>query len=390
MKINKILRVAYGIEDLKEATETVILPQAIERFDSKLAITKAITIDTSDESKKKGSKVTVDYPIEFGDADNMNDDRSGVDSEIELKQTEIVLDRYIHKQFPLKETEILGTRSDFILSGAQMAAIDSVARSVEKAIYGEVYKSTALFAGDLASTNPKDRIDVVGARKALKKHGLVEEDRKFLMHEDTEADLMIQMSTNSLSSDEKLMREGSLGRRFGFDLFSGTYAPEHDAGTAQGNAGLTVNVGVKDAEVITISGFNVGETLNDGDILMLADGTSFSVKGDHTAAAADMAVAVYQVIEADLQAGVAVTVADSHNIDLALHSSAATVAFRKLESVSGDNQFAVNMTHPATGIPLTLRYWTEHGGRVSKWAVECLFGIKAFNDLGRCVRVGGH
>ncbi|EWS67498.1 hypothetical protein JS84_20540 [Vibrio vulnificus] len=380
----------FGIQDLKEAVEEVIAPQMVERMDSKMVAVKAVTINAKDEAKGKNDEVTVDFPINFADAEDMDDARNGVNSDIEMKQEKVKLAYYIHKQFTLKETELLATRESFILTEAQLGQIDAVVRRIEKDLYNEIYRNTRFYAGDLASANTRDKTDIVQVRKALKKHGLVEDGRKLLMHEDTEADLMVNMNPGAASGDEQLMREGSLGRRFGFDLYAGTYAPIHEAGTASENAGLKVKVAAtKGATEITLTSLNAEETVVDGDLVEFADGQTYTVKGNFTATGADLTITLRQALDADVAADVAVDIKESHNVDLALHASTAVIAFRPLEESDDGNSFSVNITHADTGIPLTIRYFTEKGGRVRTWAVECLYGIKHF-DLGRSVRMGGH
>ncbi|WP_152563156.1 hypothetical protein, partial [Vibrio vulnificus] len=118
----------FGIQDLKEAVEEVIAPQMVERMDSKMVAVKAVTINAKDEAKGKNDEVTVDFPINFADAEDMDDARNGVNSDIEMKQEKVKLAYYIHKQFTLKETELLATRESFILTEAQLGQIDAVVR----------------------------------------------------------------------------------------------------------------------------------------------------------------------------------------------------------------------------------------------------------------------
>lgn len=377
-------------EDIQSLTQEVIGVEGVKEMHAQYGLVNAITIDTKDEAREKGETVKVDLPIQFGDADKLEDGGKAQNSKFKQEQVDVKLTEYFYKQFSFTEKDVLAIRAG-IVPKAVSAAITSVVRSTEKKVYDEVYKNIRHYSGDLESINPRDKSDLVKARKVLRTKGMVEEGMQLVMCADTEADLITNMNSGGLSTDETLMREGILGRRLGFDLRNATYAPYHDAGTASENAGLKLKTAAMAGDkVIEITGLNVGETILDGDFIELADGEGYRALGNYTAESTDMSVTLRHELVADVAADVAVNIIASFLVDIALHRTAAVIAYRPLKErkLSGGG-FVTTITHPETGVPLTFRNFISEDGRNETWSVDSLFGTKYF-DLGRACLLGGH
>lgn len=382
MKTLKLI-VPYG-NDIESAIAEVVLPEAIERMRGKLNAVRNVTVDTSDQARERGNIIEIDRPVEFGDAEEMaGSDRSGVDSDIVTGKEQLVLDKYFYKQFTMNETEILGSRSGFVMPSALAAAIDSVSRSLEKYVLS-AYKQVPHYAGAIDVDQDHTHHSFIAADKALHDNGFVEDDRIALISQRMKTQLLRTMKLEN--QDAATRATGNLGDHYGFAINQVSYAPSHTAGTASANAGLTVDA-TAGTKVITVTGLANGETIVDGDLLELASGDVYTASALATGdGASPIAVSVYQVVK-NTVSGEALDVKGSHDINLGLHKSAITVAFRPLEQYSAQDGFAVNMIDPVSQVPLTIRHWVENGGRTKRWAVECLAGMRYF-DLGRAVRIG--
>ncbi|MDQ7965902.1 P22 phage major capsid protein family protein [Pseudomonas plecoglossicida] len=372
--------------DTEALMTEVILPLAIDRLYGQLTMPQLVSVDTADEAKNHGDTIRIAKPIEFADADDHPTDSAGSQSEdITAGKVDVKLDRHLYKQFAMKDVEFLAHANSLSLPSAAEAAVDALARTVNKNLFS-LYKDIPYISGNPASTAGRDKTDLIAARKEMQNRKILN-GRNIVLTSDTEADLLLEFSKINETGDANVVSQGLIGRKYGFDLYSDVQAPYHVAGSAAANAGMTLaaqaSVG---ATVLTLDG--VGDaTFLKGDVLTIAGSHQTFVV---TADTAGVAVPVYPAVLDGIAAGTAVSVVGDHPVDLAFTKSAFLIAFRNLEvpeDAAGVN-FA-QMSDPRTGISLRMLRWYEPRTESTQWKFETLCGLKTVSPE-RALRLGGH
>lgn len=381
-----VVLTAFG-NDFSALINETILPLAVSRLRGQLTMPKLVSVDTSDEAKKVGEIIRVKKPINLGEAD-VHGTGGSVASDLTAEEVDLRLDRHIYKEFKMSDREFTGMQPGAIPDALE-EAVDVLARAVNTALF-DLYKEVPSFSGDLESTNARDKKDIIQARKVLNNKKVLG-DKNLVLTADTEADLLSILAVGV--ADGEAEREGNLGRRMGFDLYSDVQAPIHDAGTAAGQAGITLSAtAIVGATALALSGAGNASTFIKGDILKIAGSTQvFTVAADTASDALGAAVVtVAQPVEVEIATGTAVDVVGDHNVDLAFAKSAFMIAFRQLQSPEFTPGTTIgSITDPETGITLRLLSWYKPETESTHWKLETLFGVKAVAPE-RAIRVGGH
>ena len=376
---------AFG-NDFEALINETILPVAMSRLRGQLTMPRLISVDKADEAKKVGELVRVNKPVEFDKADEHGTGGS-VATDLNVEKVELRLDRHVYKEFKLSDREFTGMQPG-VSPDALAAAVDVLARTVNEAIFA-MYAEVPYFSGMLTSTNGRDKKDLIEARRALHSRK-VRGDRNLVLTSDTEADLL---GIFTVGYEQPAEKEGIIGRRFGFDIYSDVQAPMHFSGTASvSNAIKTSVAGNVGSSLLVLSGAGANATFVKGDILTVA-GTDqmFAVTAD-IAADEDgaVAVAVTPAITQAIASGTSVSVVGDHPVDLAFSKTAFMIAFRQLEPPANAPGVTMgSMTDPETGITLRLLSWYNASTESTHWKLETLFGTKAVAPE-RASRLGGH
>lgn len=375
---------AFG-NDLEALINDVILPVGLARLRGQLTMPKLISTNAGDEARQVGESIRVPKPVEFDSADEHGSEGSQA-SNISVEKVDLELNRHIYKEFKMSDREFTGSRPG-VIPDAAAAAIDVLARTINTAIF-DLAKEVPNFAGNLNSTNARDKSDLITARKVMHNAKLLG-DKTLVLTSDTEADLL---GIFTAGNDQNAETEGMIGRRFGFNVYSDIQAPYHEAGSASSDDGITLSVSAAaGAKTLVIEGATAGATLVKGDIVTVAGSTqSFAVAQDVVAEDGTAVVQVTEAVRTAIESGSAVTVVGSHAVDLAFQKSAFMIAFRQLETAEvTDGTTIGSITDPETGVTLRLLRWYDPRTESTHWKFETLFGVKAVAPE-RAIRLGGH
>lgn len=363
-----------------------ILPVIMSRLRTQLSMVHLVSVDKADEAKKVGELIRVNKPVEFDKADEHGPNGS-VATDLVVDKVELRLNRHVYKEFKMSDREFTGMRPG-VIPDAMAAAVDVLARTINEAIF-DMYVEVPYFSGILTSDNARDKKDLIQARKTLSNRK-VRGDKNLVLTSDTEADLL---GIFTVGNEQPAEKEGIIGRRFGFDIYSDVQAPMHFAGSASASNGIKTSVaGSVGSNLLVLSGAGAGATFVKGDILTIA-GTDqvFAVTAD-IAADEDgaVAVAVTPEITEAIASGTSVAVVGDHPVDLAFSKTAFMIAFRQLETPANAPGVTMgSMTDPETGITLRLLSWYNASTESTHWKLETLFGTKAVAPE-RASRLGGH
>lgn len=363
-----------------------ILPVIMSRLRTQLSMVHLVSVDKADEAKKVGELIRVNKPVEFDKADEHGPNGS-VATDLVVDKVELRLNRHVYKEFKMSDREFTGMRPG-VIPDAMAAAVDVLARTINEAIF-DMYVEVPYFSGILTSDNARDKKDLIQARKTLSNRK-VRGDKNLVLTSDTEADLL---GIFTVGNEQPAEKEGIIGRRFGFDIYSDVQAPMHFSGTASASNGIKTSVaGSIGSSLLVLSGAGANATFVKGDIITVA-GTDqvFAVTAD-IAADEDGAVAVTvtpEITEA-IASGTSIAVVGDHPVDLAFSKTAFMIAFRQLETPANAPGVTMgSMTDPETGITLRLLSWYNASTESTHWKLETLFGTKAVAPE-RASRLGGH
>jgi hypothetical protein len=187
------------------------------------------------------------------------------------------------------------------------------------------------------------------------------------------------------SSDPNVMREGAMGRKFGFDWFEDQQVPYHTAGTI--TTGLAVKTGGGGAAAgvtsfLATTAVSTGAcALKSGDIITIAGCErtySLSANATQASAATDVTLNLYQPLTAASAAimtgAQAITVTASHRENVAFQADCFGFACRTLAPIAGaePNPYSMEVADPVSG--LTLRLQVREEFHRIRWAFDMLWG----------------
>jgi hypothetical protein len=234
-----------------------------------------------------------------------------------------------------------------------------------------------------AGTTPfaSDTSAATDIRKVLNKQLAPKGDRRLVLDVDAEANALALPAFQYVNQggNDKVMVEGDLGRRFGFDVVSDEEVASHTSGTI--TTGLAAKAATAQAagltSIVCTTAASTGAcALKEGDIVTFAgDSQTYVLTADATqaAAATDVTLPIYPPKQVALTGGEAVTVKASHVMNLAFHRDAIAFATRPLiDSAEGLGNLIQSAIDPQSGLTLRLEVSREH--KRTRFSYDILYG----------------
>ncbi|MGX2959500.1 P22 phage major capsid protein family protein [Peribacillus sp. JNUCC 23] len=306
-----------------------------------------------------GNLVHRDYSNEFvngvGDTVNVRKPATFITNEfttqIEIQDAKeasvpVKLDTHLDVSFEVTAKDLTLNISDFSRQFIQ-PAVSSIAQAVDVKI-AKLYQDIPFTYG-IALTTPGNVADITGARKVLNGNKAPMTERSLVLDPEADAKFLsldVFNNADKVGDNGTALREGSLGRKFGFNIFMDQNIQNHDRGTL---VAASANIVVKGAvaagsSTLTLksSGATLTGTLVKGDLLVI-DGVNYLVAKNTTASgneiAVTLAVPTYKTIS-DLAV---VGVVNPHTANLAFHKNAFAFVSRPLALPMGNkNAFIMN------------------------------------------------
>jgi len=182
------------------------------------------------------------------------------------------------------------------------------------------------------------------------------------------------------SNDANVMREGEIGRKYGFDWYEDQQVPLHTAGTITTGliakaatavvAGLSTFVGTTAASTGACA-LKVGDLIN---IAGHANTYALTATATQASASSDVTITITPPLLQALVGSEAITVCGNHRVNLAFQADCFGFVSRTLAHVAGSepNPYSYEMADPVSGLTLRLQVREEYH-RV-RWAFDCLWG----------------
>ena len=370
-----------------------ILSSALVTLRENAVMPRLVNSDYSSEASRHGNVINVPVPTRMQATDVIPGPYAPASPNLQLDTVPVVLDQWKDSYFTLTDKEM-----GEIYDGAVSMQITEAARAIANAIdYSllSLYKNIYNYVGT-AGTTPfaSSPADAITARKLLSKGLAPINDRRIVLTPDAESNALsltaFQYYQNSGSIET--MRNGEIGRKFGFDWYMDQNAMYHTAGNLAGTlvtSGTPSSVATADNNIpalrnprtinsITIAGGTAGQTLKQGDVFSVAgDSQTYVVNADATAiAGGNIVVSFSPAPKVVWASGSAVTVRASREINLAFQKDAIALAIRPLEqsvySKDLGGMKSLTMVDDLTGIPMRLIVRQEH--MQMRMSLDCLWG----------------
>lgn len=348
-----------------------IARQALPRLIENLVFPNLVYKDYSNDFVQgKGAKIQVRKPVIL-DAEEFDQSEGTNIQDINETSVEVTLDKLATVDVAFSALEMATNVDDLNRLFIEPAAV-ALAQKINSdglALYADIPYTTGT-----AGTTPSSLDDIANARKVLNMNKVPVSPRNALW--DTEADAKFStipaLVNAEKSGSTQALREGSIGRVFGFDNYMSQSVKKHITGITKATA-IKVNGAVEaGAEQLSIDGTALTGKLVKGDILIIG-GASYVVTED-SADAATNAIANVKVYPAlpSLADDTDVTLAGNHTANLAFHPSAFAFVTRPLSSPAGVESYVTSYNG------ITLRVVKGYDMKYKKdiLSMDVLYGYK--------------
>lgn len=261
--------VAIFANDVDALTPELWANEALLRLESTLVMGNLVHRDYSDDIANFGDTVNVHRPSEFTSKRKNNADEVQI-QDVDVPNLGVRLDQHHHVSFMLKDgEEALSFKNlvDMHLVPAAYALSDGI----DQAIWGQAYDFLGTTAGKLGVDPTQPTITAL--RTAMTNNKAPMQGRNLVVSPDTEGVLLNIdnfVTADKVGDEGTALREGSLGRKFGFNTFMSHNVPSIESGVS-----IT-------ADVNNVGGYPAGTTVIDYD-----NGSSAFVVGMYVMIAGD-------------------------------------------------------------------------------------------------------
>jgi len=323
------------------------------------------------------------------------------------QNVQITLNSHQEVKFGLTDRELAYT-SERIISEHIAPAAYALADKIDRDLHamGSTVGPKYTLAGTVGSNF------ITQPRKVLRaNHVPLERDIHYLIDGGLEAaflDLGIfhQAQITGQGNNEEALMRGSLGQRFGVEVFATQNADVELAAmtsTATASAGTGDVVGAAAAATaantatLAIDGLTDAQTFKAGDTFTIAgDATTYILTADATVASNTITASIYPKLRTNVAEDAVVTFdlltatqEAAHIRNLMFHRNAFALAFAPLP-MTGDGKGAMidTITDPVTGLSLRARMWYDGDTAKNFVALDALYGMQVLDPMlaVRCLR----
>lgn len=358
--------------------------RAIERLEPLLTFAPRMFRAYEQEPRRRGDTIEVKKPGTFA-AVAMP---ATTAQDIDPSKFNITLDQWYGIPMKLTDKELTFTGEEIIRDHID-PAMQAMARKIEDTCFGLVNDIPWFVAAD--NTNPEN--DFINGRKRMNLNNVPLEGRSYVMTTDREAkylanSLFVQVQQ---SGTDQTQREGSLGRKFGFDNYVSTRTGTHTAGTIATTGTVALNGAVAlDAVSVVIDATTLTGTLVAGDSFVIAGNAQrYAVTATATGAANNITVSITPpAVQAYADNAVvtlrAVTTTEE---GIQLHREAFALVMAPLsEAGNGRGAEMGTAIERQTGITIRVTRWYEPKDAENWLRFDALWGVKTL-DPNKAVRI---
>ncbi|QTP59544.1 hypothetical protein HNO53_12950 [Billgrantia antri] len=205
--------------DLTDIMLETISGQALQLFRKKTPILARVNTDTSEGASAVGETIKARLPIDLGDADVLAPGAESTETSFTQQTALVTLNRHIYKEFAMSLREFSTSQSRGVVPDAMQAAINSLAKDVNKQTLSLTAAVTATSGGAGSKYGTKS---VTAAKFALDQLEVDPENRFLGLGPIAAQDLLNHTVNNGFDKNDPHYVSGQLGGMFGFDVFEDT------------------------------------------------------------------------------------------------------------------------------------------------------------------------
>jgi hypothetical protein len=188
---------------------------------------------------------------------------------------------------------------------------------------------------------------------------------------------------NTGVDSETLQRDGFLGRKFGFTMYSNQNEPSYVTGTIALTSPIVSGLQAKGSTTLVISGSTGSGTATKGTIITITgDAQKYAITADVAVAAGGFTAAISPALQQDAPNSTVVSFDQtaSSTIGAAFHRQAFALVMAPLSTVgNGLGIRMATMSDPITGLTLRTRVWASGGSAKVFVGIDALWGVKTLN-----------
>lgn len=257
--IPTILTLAYA-NDNDAFIPEIWAQESLMVLEANMVATNLVHRDFSDQVASFGDVVNTRKPGTFTAKRKGNSD-DVTDQDASSTNVAVPLDQHLHTSFVIKDGEESKSFKSLVDEYLKPAAI-SLAEAADQIVLGQVYQFLGNAVGKLGTTITKDT--VIAAREKMNANKVPMNGRNFLVSPNMEGALLgiaDFVNAEKVGDDGTALREGSIGRKFGFDTYMAQQVPSIvGAGTTvTGAINLAAGYAVG-TTALTVDGFSAAIT----------------------------------------------------------------------------------------------------------------------------------
>lgn len=355
----------------------VIFAQGLSALRNKCVMPSLCNVSYAPLAAEKGQIITIPIPSAITTADVAPAAYAPDSGNLAPTVAQITLNNWREAAFTLTENEIAQAANGYPAKQAT-AAISALADYVNSTIFAKYTKfysavgsaGTAPFATTVNAA--------VDAKELLTMQKAPSNDRRMVL-DTTAMGNALKLGAFAYilnSNDPGVMKEGEIGRKYGFDWFEDQQVPYHTSTPLTAGAATVNGAHAAGATSISIAKATNSSPLVAGDIVTFAGDTQqYVVTANATLAVGNTNVVLYPGLATAKSGGEAMTLVASHRVNLAFQADAFGFVSRTLAHVAGaePNPYSMELADPVSG--LTLRLQVREEFHRIRWAFDMLWGV---------------
>ena len=221
--------------------------------------------DFSNEISSFGDVVNTRKPGEFTAKRKTNSDNVTI-QDVTATNVQVLLDQHIHTSFIIKDGEESKSFKDLVNEYLNPAML-SIGRMIDQIVLGQTYHFVDNYGGSLGNlTDTNAKSYILDTRKSMNENKAYVTGRNLILSPGSETELLkldTFITADKIGDDGTALREASLGRKLGFDMWMCQNSAAPSAGNTTDTNGAVDGAQVKGTTALTVNGFT-GDDVSDG------------------------------------------------------------------------------------------------------------------------------
>lgn len=357
--------------------ETFFAQEALIQLEKVLGMGGRVYRGYNADPQIKGTTISVRRPSTF----TAQNAPSATNNDLSTESMSITLDKWKEVKFKLTDKD-LALASDRIIGDHVRPAAVALADAMDQDV-AALYKDIPWYS---TQTGTPALADLNAIAKIMFDNKVPTQDRHYMVEGATQQAYLNAMAASGMTATmDAALREGTMGRISGFDVWANQNCPIHTSGVAVDATGTVDGVNAVGATTIVFSGVTAGITWKTGDSFSIAGNSQryvFTADGtdaDGAACSATFAPAL-KVATAGAEVITIFLGGASKYQTLAFHRNAFCLATAPLSELG--NQLGAQVktvADPITNIALRSRMWYEGSNSAVFVGLDVLYGVKTLD-----------